>query len=39
MSKATYRNDTMSGVGAYRAGGRWNSSGHHAVYAAGNLTL
>lgn len=29
----------MSGVGAYRAGGRWNSPGRHAVYAAGNLTL
>jgi len=29
----------MSGVGAYRAGGRWNSRGRYAVYAAGNLTL
>jgi RES domain-containing protein len=29
----------MSGVGAYRAGGRWNSQGRHVVYTAGNLTL
>lgn len=29
----------MSGVGAYRAGGRWNSPGRYVVYAAGNLTL
>ncbi len=29
----------MSGVGAFRAGGRWNSPGRHVVYAAGNLTL
>lgn len=29
----------MTGVGAYRAGGRWNSPGRYAVYAAGDLTL
>ncbi len=29
----------MSGVGAYRSGGRWNSPGHHAVYASGHLSL
>jgi len=29
----------MSGVGAYRAGGRWNSPGRYAVYTAGNLAL
>ena len=29
----------MSGSGAYRAGGRWNTPGHYVVYASGNLTL
>ena len=29
----------MSGIGAHRAGGRWNTPGHHVVYVSGNLTL
>lgn len=29
----------MTGRGAYLAGGRWNSPGHHAVYTSGNLSL
>lgn len=29
----------MTGAGAHRAGGRWNSPGRHVVYTAGNLTL
>ena len=29
----------MSGEGAYRSGGRWNSPGRYAVYASGHLTL
>jgi RES domain-containing protein len=29
----------MSGIGSHQAGGRWNTPGHHVVYASGNLTL
>lgn len=29
----------MTGLGAYRAGGRWNSQGRYAVYASGHLSL
>lgn len=29
----------MSGRGAYRFGGRWNTSEHYAVYLSGTLTL
>ena len=29
----------MSGVGAYLAGGRWNSPARYAVYTSGNLSL
>lgn len=29
----------MSGEGAFAVGGRWNSPGHHVVYASGNLSL
>jgi RES domain-containing protein len=29
----------MSGVGAYIAGGRWNSPARYAVYTSGNLSL
>jgi RES domain-containing protein len=29
----------MSGVGAYRAGGRWNSPDRYLVYTAGSLAL
>lgn len=29
----------MSGVGAFKYGGRWNSPGHHVAYASGHLTL
>src|SRR5690606_41357419 len=39
IGKARYGDAAMSGVGAYRSGGRWNSPGHHAVYASGHLSL
>lgn len=39
LSKAQYRSETMSGVGAHAAGGRWNSPGHYVVYSSGNLSL
>jgi RES domain-containing protein len=29
----------MTGAGAFKAGGRWNTPGHHVAYAGGNLTL
>jgi RES domain-containing protein len=29
----------MSGMGAYRVGGRWNSPGRHVVYASAHLSL
>ncbi len=29
----------MSGTGAFRSGGRWNSPGRHVVYASGHLSL
>ncbi|MDQ3397692.1 MAG: RES family NAD+ phosphorylase [Deinococcota bacterium] len=29
----------MTGTGAYKNGGRWNTPGHYAVYTSGNLSL
>lgn len=29
----------MSGAGAFKYGGRWNTPGHHVAYASGNLAL
>lgn len=39
ITKAKYAEDAFSGEGARRAGGRFNSPGHAAVYASSSLAL
>lgn len=38
LARAVDRATTFSGVGAFRYGGRWNSPGRYAVYAATSLS-
>lgn len=38
LVRSTYKND-LSGEGSYLYGGRWNSRGHRAIYAAAHISL
>ena len=39
ITKTKYVETAWSGVGAEKAGGRWNSKGHKAVYLASTISL
>lgn len=39
VANARYKNDTLSGIGAEKVGGRWNEVGTRAVYCSENISL
>ncbi|KAA0993160.1 RES family NAD+ phosphorylase [Dyadobacter aurulentus] len=38
ISRVAYQDD-LTGIGAFRHGGRWNSPGHHMLYTASHRSL
>ena len=39
VANAKYKDSTLSGIGAEKVGGRWNSVGTRAVYCSENISL
>jgi RES domain-containing protein len=39
VANAKYKEDTLSGIGAEKVGGRWNKPGTRAVYCSENISL
>lgn len=39
VANVKYKNSTLSGIGAEKVGGRWNSVGIRAVYCSENISL
>lgn len=39
VANARYKNETLSGIGAEKVGGRWNEVGTRAVYCSENISL
>ncbi len=39
VANVKYKNSTLSGIGAEKVGGRWNSVGTRAVYCSENISL
>lgn len=39
VANARYKEETLSGIGAEKVGGRWNKAGTRAVYCSENISL